>query len=207
MIKALLLQDGSMTRDQKKIMQEQIKIHKKLYKSNPLAKFTYKNDFEIKVTQIQKEELDKEITCEEITLPMKGLKNSKTPGLDGHLAELYKVLWEKMGIIVFEAIKFAQQQDVLHKSALKGVVGLTPKKDRDPKMIKNWRPLTMLNTDYKIFARVLALRMKVVPPFIIGDQQTGYMQNRFIGVNIRKLIDTIWYVEEERISALLINIC
>ena len=63
-----------------------------------------------------------------------------------------------------------------------------------------------MNVDHKIFAKVLANRLQKCLVYLIGDQQTGYMKNRFIGLNVRKIIDLLFYIEQEEIPALLVSI-
>ena len=51
--------------------------------------------------------------------------------------------------------------------------------------MKNWRPISVLNLDYKFATKALALRLKKVLPQVISNAQTGYIEGRFIGQNIR----------------------
>ena len=94
----------------------------------------------------------------------------------------------------------------MHYTAKRGILCLIPKKQKDPDYIKNWHPLTLLNTDHKIDAKVLAARIKPVLQYLIGHQQTGYMEGRNISSNLRCMIDVIQYVESENIPALMITI-
>lgn len=74
----------------------------------------------------------------------------------------------------------------------KGVITLGPKKDKDrTNLKKNWRPISLLNFDYKIVAKVLANQVIGILPKLIDSDQTGYMKNRFIGENIRTISDLI----------------
>jgi len=66
-------------------------------------------------------------------------------------------------------------------------MNLIPKKDADPNLIKNWRPLTLLNFDYKIASKATANRIKTVLPELISDDQSGFIKNRCISDNIRTL--------------------
>ena len=94
----------------------------------------------------------------------------------------------------------------MHYTAKRGILCLIPKKQKDPDYIKNWHPFTLLNTDHKIYAKVLADRIKPVLQYLIGHQQTGYMEGRNISSNLRCMIDVIQYVESENIPALMITI-
>lgn len=75
----------------------------------------------------------------------------------------------------------------------KGVITLVPKKDKDKTNLKNWRPISLLNCDYKLVAKVLANRIIDILPKLINPDQTGYIKERFIGENIRTISYLIAY--------------
>ena len=72
--------------------------------------------------------------------------------------------------------------------------------------LKNWRPITFLNTDYKIAAKAIANRVKSVLPRLINYNQTGFMKGSFIGENIRLIDCIIQYAKEKNIPGLLVFI-
>ncbi len=47
--------------------------------------------------------------------------------------------------------------------------------------LKNWWPISLLNTDYKVIAKILAARLQTVLPDIINDDQFGYLKGQYIG--------------------------
>ena len=57
--------------------------------------------------------------------------------------------------------------------------------------MKNWRPISLLNSDYKILAKLLAKRLQNVISNIINTDQVGYIKGRFIGENTRAILDII----------------
>ena len=63
-------------------------------------------------------------------------------------------------------------------------------KKGDRNQIKNYRPRSLTNIDYKILAFTLSQRIKKVIPSIISDDQTAYVKSRYIGQNIRLIKDT-----------------
>ena len=85
-------------------------------------------------------------------------------------------------------------------------ITLIPKKDKSLCYIKNWRPISLLNCDYKIAAKSIANRIKKVLPSIISSDQTGFLKNRFIGENIRLINSIISYTDIEQIPGLLLFI-
>ena len=59
--------------------------------------------------------------------------------------------------------------------------------------MENWRPISLLNVDYKIATKAIANRMKLILPSIISHQQTGFIKGKYIGENIRLLFDVLEY--------------
>jgi hypothetical protein len=56
--------------------------------------------------------------------------------------------------------------------------------------IRNYRPISLLCSDYKIIAKAFAERMKMVLPNIIHKDQTGFLKDRYIVENITLFLDT-----------------
>jgi hypothetical protein len=60
--------------------------------------------------------------------------------------------------------------------------------------IRNYRHISLLCTDYKIIAKALAERMKLVLPSIIHEDQIGFLKDRYIGENITIFLDVQEYL-------------
>ena len=132
------------------------------------------------------------------------MESEKTPGTDGLPAEFYKVFWKDISSILISALNFAYESGQLSITQKRGIIKLIPKKDADPSLIKNWRPLTLLNCDYKIAAKSTANRLKSVIPNLINNDQTGFIKGRFIGENIRLLESVICFAKENNIPGLIL---
>ena len=61
--------------------------------------------------------------------------------------------------------------------------------------IKNLRPITLLNSDYKVLEKCLANRLKPVLESIINEDQKGFMADRKIQGNIRRILDAVNFCE------------
>ena len=72
--------------------------------------------------------------------------------------------------------------------------------------LENWRPLTLLNVDYKIATKSIAHRIAKVLPKLINEDQTGYVKGRYIGQNIRLINDIMKITELENIPGMAIFI-
>ena len=63
-----------------------------------------------------------------------------------------------------------------------GLISLLPKKKNNKlSNLNNWRPLTLLNTDYKIITKSISNRIKIYITKIIEQSQTGFIKGRYIG--------------------------
>ena len=66
--------------------------------------------------------------------------------------------------------------------------------------IENWRPLTLLNVDYKILSKILAHRLEIVLPQIIHDDQVGFMKNRSMNDNLMDLLTAVEYCNCKKVK-------
>ena len=73
---------------------------------------------------------------------------------------------------------------------------MIPKKDKDITYLKNWRPLTLSQTDLKINSKTLALMILFVISDLIHPNQVAYIKSRFIGEGIRTIEGIIEYLKE-----------
>ena len=114
----------------------------------------------------------------------------KSPGADGFPAEFYKVLLSDLAPFLVNAINCSFQKGLLSVTQRQGIISLLPTKDKNPLFLKNWRPISLLNCDYKIASKAIGNRIKRVLPKIINGHQSGFMKGRSIAENIF-LIDSI----------------
>ena len=80
-----------------------------------------------KLSEEEKQNMDRKATFEEVTVALKNLKVNKTPGCNGLMPSIYQILWDHIGRIVFDAIVYAQEIGKLHLSARRGIISLIPK--------------------------------------------------------------------------------
>ena len=93
------------------------------------------------------------------------------PGPGGFSGAFYKMFWKYLKQIVVGAIREIYDNKELPISQRLGIIVLIPKSDKDQRYIKKWRPLTLLETFYKIISATLANRIKPILDSIIGKHQ------------------------------------
>jgi hypothetical protein len=200
----LILEDGSSIQDPAKILNEEKKFYEKLYNSNLKyqgnesieARKYFLTEPPICVTDEDQKVLDLELTDEEIANALKELPTRKSPGGDGFPVDFYKFFWPDIKTLVCASIKHAAQRGEMSIEQKRVVLTLIPKKEKDIRLLKNWRPISLLNADYKILAKALATRMQRVIPYLVNYDQSGCIRTRSTLGNIRSIIDVINYTNE-----------
>ncbi len=85
-----------------------------------------------------------------------------------------------------------------------GLIVLIQKPNKDIFNLDNWRPISLLNIDYKILAAVYANRLKQCLEEVISETQSGFMKNRHISNNIRLILDLLDYSDLVSNDALIL---
>jgi exonuclease III len=127
----------------------------------------------------------------ECRLSLKDMQNMKSPGSDGLTVEFYKIFWNDIKTYLVNALNYSYETGELSELQKQSVISLIPKKDKNLAEINNWRPISLLNVDYKIATKSIANRIKKVIPDIINTDQTGFIKGRYIGENVRTINDVI----------------
>jgi exonuclease III len=210
-ITMLITDENRIIKEQDEILQEELRYYKLLYtqptspspRHREQSKQYFMSEEIPKISEQDKTECDMEITYKEISNALKELKNGKTPGSDGFPPDFYKFFWKDLGILVFESLQYAEQKKEMSIDQKRGVINLIPKQDKDIRHLKNWRPISLLNTDYKILTKSLATRLKKVLPSVIHPDQVAYLKGRYIGQNIRTIIDIMDYTKEKKLEGII----
>ena len=133
------------------------------------------------------------------------MARGKAPGCDGLPMEFYLKFWDVLGNDLVLVLNSAYRLGSLSCSQRRGIITLTFKKgDRlDP---KNWRPITLLNADYKIASRSVAARLLKVIHLIVSRDQTCGVPGRFIGENVAFLRDIVDFCTFTGVPAALLSL-
>ena len=140
----------------------------------------------------------------DLTASLNMMKNGKSPGCDGLTVEFYKYFWSIIGTKLLETLIYAAEKGELSQSQRRGIITLLHKQGKDQAFIKNWRPVTLLNIDYKILSKTLAQRIREVIHSLIHPDQKGFIKGRYIGENIRQIDDLLHIAEKKQKTGLLL---
>ena len=107
------------------------------------------------------------MSIHECEIALKTMENNKTPGMDGLTPEFYRYFWKSLGPFMVSSFNFAFRNGTLSISQRQAIISLIPKKKKNTEYLKNWRPVSLLNVDYKIATKTIALRLEEILPNLI----------------------------------------
>ncbi|KAL9963239.1 hypothetical protein ACROYT_G032418 [Oculina patagonica] len=217
LIREVKLENGDKTTQPKQIEKELEKFYSNMYTSKnnlniePLGENKSFESFVegIEIPQLNAEERDSleyDFTFEELKEALGSFSDNKTPGEDGFTKEFYESFYDLIWRDLLNSYNAAFQSGSLCISQRRGIITLIPKADGDLSELSNWRPISLLNIDYKILTKALAKRIEQFLPKLINSDQTGFVKGRYIGQNIRLLSDVMEYLNANKTSGLLLFI-
>ncbi|KAJ9529316.1 hypothetical protein QJQ45_008000 [Haematococcus lacustris] len=127
-----------------------------------------------------------QVSCEEVRMACKHMAPGSAPGPDGLPVNVWRVgrgSLQPLLALLFTAI--GNTHTMPHMFTWGAVCPIS--KSGDATSPANYRPITLLNTDYRVLARVLNARLVGVLADSIGPEQSAFLPNRLIGDNIHFL--------------------
>ncbi len=159
-----------------------------------------------KINDQNRELCEEPFNIEDLFNVVKRMPKNKSPGPDGLPFEFFKVFWDSIKFLLYDALIECLNNGELAESMKQGLICLIPKPNKDSSLLDNWRPITLLNSDYKILASVYAEKIKHCLANIISNTQSGFLKGRHISNNIRLIIDILDYSEFINKEALILFI-
>ncbi len=132
------------------------------------------------ISEHNKSVCDKPLTMKELDDVISKSPVNKSPGPDGLPFEFYKVFWDHSKDLLFEALKECIDQGELTTTMKQGLIVLIQKPNKDIFNLDNWRPIALLNIDYKILAAVYANRLKQCLEEVISETVWFYEKSTYL---------------------------
>uniref|UniRef100_A0A672ZFB6 Reverse transcriptase domain-containing protein n=1 Tax=Sphaeramia orbicularis TaxID=375764 RepID=A0A672ZFB6_9TELE len=154
------------------------------------------NDNKLKLPTLPTEDtehLERPISQAEILAAINSMASGKAPGDDEFSIHFYKtvssLLVDKLQRVFKEARDSGHLPDSMHTS----LITVLLKSDKDPLQCEGYPPISLLNSDIKIYAKILERRLDEILPKLIHIDQIGFVRSRKIAENMRKLFHIIHY--------------
>ena len=132
--------------------------------------------------------LNSDITLQELTTAVSQRASGKASGVDGLPSDFLNHFWGVLGRDILDIFKECFKKGTLPTSCRRTVLSLLPQKG-DLSLLKNWRPVALLCTDYKILSKVLSNRLKTCIEQLINPDQCYCVPDRSMLDNLSLIRD------------------
>jgi hypothetical protein len=148
-----------------------------------------------KLTPADTSRLARPITMAEVSTTLfQRMNDGKSPGSDGLTVAFYKKFWENLKEPFFKCLVASLKEGELTVSQKRSIIRLIQKKGKDPTTLKNWRPISLINCDTKIFSRLITARLEAVISKLCSPEQLAYIKGRSISEGNRTINYLIEYM-------------
>ena len=158
-----------------------------------------------KLSDLDRDKLHEDISYEDLSEIVKNCENNKSPGLDGLPYEFYKVVWSVIGQDFVMILQCQLDRLRLIDSDTVGATRLAPKVSGIPQ-VDELRPITLLNTDYKILTKLFVLRMVPILIFIIKSGQLCTVGRKNILFGVSNILSSLLYIKQKNLGACMISL-
>lgn len=170
-------------------------FYKDLYSKDVNAKID-DNEFILqnalpRLDEVESKQCEGAITNEECERVLHLFKSNKSPGNDGIPIEFYREFWKDISKIIIDSYNYSYEKRLLSTSQRQAVISLINKPGKDRLHIENWRPISLLNVDYKIMSKCLSERIKKVITKLVHHSQFGFVKGRNINDALRTILDIV----------------
>uniref|UniRef100_A0A3B4TQD0 Reverse transcriptase domain-containing protein n=1 Tax=Seriola dumerili TaxID=41447 RepID=A0A3B4TQD0_SERDU len=190
-IHSLRSETGQVLTNHEDICKRAVGFYKELFKCEHQEEQEASKSFYEGLPQVEphsNKDLEAALSSEELHAALQGMQSGKAPGIDGLPVDFYKALWSVVGGDLLSVLNESLAGGRLPLSCRRAVLTLLPKKG-DPQRIENWRPVSLLCTDYKLLSKALSNRLSKVMGQLIHADQTYCVPGRLINDNITLIRD------------------
>ena len=211
--------NGNVIDDQKKIAEEVLGFFYPLFNGHHSANgvntgtpfvqdLTHLQEFLKPLSKLDdttRDSIEKPFEMDELEEAIKDTKPHKSPGLDGIPYEWYKKCFPYISEELLSTLNSILDRIKLTKSQEDGATRLLSKVDGIPQ-VDELRPITLLNSDYKLLTKILVNRILPLLPLLIKSGQLASVDGKQILFGVANIISAIEYVNQKKIGAALVSL-
>lgn len=146
-------------------------------RADTIKEFLQQNGFKPLIKQ-QSSNIDGPLTLDEFRLTLKQMKSGKSPGPNGFSLAHYRSFSDILASPFLKTYNSLANPNSNHSRLLEAHISVIPEMGKDPTQVQNYRPISLLNVDQKIFAKILANRLLSFIPSLVDSDQVGFVPGR-----------------------------
>jgi hypothetical protein len=160
---------------------------------------------ECKINNEEREFLERDLTLNEFDRAMERAKINTSPGIDSISNRFIKNFCNIFRVPLFKYSKCCYAKGILTENFRCTKIRLIPKKG-DTTLMKNWRPISLLNCFYKLISKVIAMRLGTVMDKITRIGQKGFSKTKYCQEVLIGIIDSISRLRYRNRSGALLSL-
>lgn len=153
------------------------------------------------------QELEGDILMEEVNEVLLSMASGKAAGPDGLPMEIYKILHKELAPLLWDLFLAVQQKGTPPKSWEETSIVIFLKKGKSADDPASYRPITLINTDKKLYSKILARRLSKVLDSLVSPWQHGFIPGRSTTDHIKRVISLFNIAESsgQQMSLILLD--
>ncbi|GKA53134.1 RNA-directed DNA polymerase, eukaryota, reverse transcriptase zinc-binding domain protein, partial [Tanacetum coccineum] len=174
-----VLVDGNWVESPQLVKNEFYTHFKQRFEKPNLSGIQFDREFPNKICSEQAVDLEREVSKEEVKRAVWDCGTDKAPGPDGFTFGFYRRFWNLIECDVVNAVKWFFLHERIPSGGNSSFITLIPKVS-NANMVKDFRPISLIGSVYKIVAKILANRLVLVLGDLVSDTQSAFLKERQI---------------------------
>lgn len=194
--------------DKGDIVKEVRDFYKTLFSEEEVdeSKIEYFLEGIVKLSNCERDVCEGKITKKEVYEALKLMSVDKSPGCDGLTCEFYEEFIHLFDEAFVDMINLCFKEGTMAYSQRLATITLICKNVEKSEFLSNWRPISLLNLDYKIISKVLSVRLSKVLSKIVNVDQTCSIVGRSIVDNLHLMRNTVDYVNQKDMNCAVLSL-
>ena len=182
MMRSLNREDGTTTEDGDEMRNIATSYYKRLLTEDNMAtgedirEYIILQSIPKKVTMEMNAWLMRPLSLIEIWEALSDLDANSCPRIHGLTPHFFTCLWDTIKEDLLQAYEEIITSGNMPEAFGQGMIHLNPKSGGSDNDISKWRPITLLNTVYKLLAKIVARRLTPLLPQLIHPSQRGFVK-------------------------------
>nr|GEV24190.1 RNA-directed DNA polymerase, eukaryota [Tanacetum cinerariifolium] len=174
-----IMVDGVWIEQPRDVKREFFSYFRDRFAKSPDQRILINMEFSNSISSEQQADLERLVSREELKMAMWNCGTDKSPGPDGFTFGFYRYFWSTIKNDVFDAVNHFFSCGDIPKGCNSSFIALIPKVPA-ANLVKDFRPISLIGSVYKIIAKILSDRLVGVLRDIVSEVQSAFIADRQI---------------------------